>query len=220
MKKHIKRDFCIGICFLTAFALWTTLLHFIDVQTIGPQESSVGFAALNAFFHNLTGTHMVLYTITDWLGLVPLLIVFGFALLGLIQWIQRKSILKVDASILILGIFYFTVFAVFILFEKFIVNYRPVLINGVLEASYPSSTTLLAMCVMPTALLQVRNRMKNNFLRICISIVISFFTLFMVIGRLISGVHWVSDIIGGALLSCGLVIIYDAFCKYVEKADA
>ena len=220
MKKYIKRNFCISICFLTAFALWTTLLHFIDVQAIGPQESSVGFATLNAFFHNLTGTHMVLYTITDWLGLVPLLIVFGFALLGLIQWIQRKSILKVDASILILGIFYFTVFAVFILFENLIVNYRPVLINGVLEASYPSSTTLLAMCVMPTALLQLRKRIKNNFLRICICIVISFFTLFMVIGRLISGVHWFSDIIGGALLSCGLVIIYDTFCQYVEKADA
>ena len=29
-------------------------------------------------------------------------------------------------------------------------------------------------------------------------------------GRLLSGVHWVSDIIGGALLSGGLVMLYDS----------
>ena len=210
MKKDNQRNFCIAICILLAFLLWTVAIQFIDVQAIGPQESSVGFATINQFVHNLTGVHMSLYTITDWLGLVPLVFVMGFALLGLIQWIKRKHLLKVDYNILILGGFYIVVMAVYVLFEMLVVNYRPVLIGGILEASYPSSTTMLVMCVMPTAIMQFNARIKNNVLKQCVASVIIAFIVFMVIGRLISGVHWFTDIIGGALLSVGLVTMYRA----------
>ena len=153
---------------------------------------------------------MALYTITDWLGLVPLGFIMGFALLGLIQWIKRKHLLKVDYNILILGGFYIIVMAVYVLFEMFVVNYRPVLIGGILEASYPSSTTMLVMCVMPTAIMQFNSRIKNNILKRCVASAIIAFIVFMVIGRLISGVHWFTDIVGGALLSAGLVLMYRA----------
>ena len=162
MKKENQRNFCIATFTILAFLLWTVAIQFVDVQAIGPQESSVGFATINQFVHNLTGVHMSLYTITDWLGLVPLVFVIGFALLGLIQWIKRKHLLKVDYNILILGGFYIVVMAVYVLFEMLVVNYRPVLINGYLEASYPSSTTMLVMCVMPTAIMQFNARIKND----------------------------------------------------------
>ncbi len=110
---------------LIAFVMWTVAIRFIDVQAIGPQESSVGFATINQFVHNLTGVHMSLYTITDWLGLVPLMFVMGFGTLGLIQWIKRKHLLKVDYSILVLGGFYIVVMAAFVLFEVLVINYRP-----------------------------------------------------------------------------------------------
>ena len=210
MKKENQRNFCIATCMLFAFFLWTATIQFIDVQTIGPQGSSVGFATLNGFVHNLTGVHMSLYAITDWLGLVPLAFVMGFALLGLVQWIKRKYLLKVDYSILVLGGFYIVVMAVYVLFEVFVVNYRPVLIGGILEGSYPSSTTMLVMCVMPTAIMQFNARIKNNILKRFVASVIIAFIVFMVIGRLISGVHWFTDIIGGALLSAGLVLMYRA----------
>lgn len=210
MKKENQRYFCITTCMLFAFFLWTATIQFIDVQTIGPQGSSVGFATLNGFVHNLTGVHMSLYTITDWLGLVPLAFVMGFALLGLVQWIKRKYLLKVDYSILVLGGFYIVVMAVYMLFEVFVVNYRPVLIGGILEASYPSSTTMLVMCVMPTAVMQFNARIKNNILKRFVASAITAFVVFMVIGRLLSGVHWFTDIIGGALLSAGLVLMYRA----------
>ena len=151
---------------------------------------------------------MSLYTITDWLGLVPLIFVIGFALIGLIQWIKRKHILKVDYNILVLGGFYIVVMAVYALFEMLVINYRPVLIDGILEASYPSSTTMLVMCVMPTAIMQFNARIKNNSLKRFVAFAIIAFIVFMVIGRLVSGVHWISDIIGGALLSTGLVLMY------------
>lgn len=202
-----------AFCLLTAFALWTVLLRVVDVRAVGPNASSVGFAAINLLVHKLTGVHMTLYVITDWLGLVPIAVCMGFALLGLAQWIQRKSILKVDRSILVLGGFYMAVMAAYVLFEMVVINYRPVLIDGILEASYPSSTTMLVMCVMPTALMQIRQRMKNWALRRCISAMMIAFVAFMVAGRLVSGVHWVTDIIGGALLSAGLVMMYDAVIR-------
>ena len=205
-----KRKFCIALGLLAAFALWTIAIQGIDVQPIGPRGSAVGFATLNSFVHNLTGTHMTLYVITDWLGLVPVAFGFGFAALGLAQWIKRKSMLKVDGSILVLGGFYIVTLAAYLFFESYVVNYRPVLIEGYLEASYPSSTTLLVLCVMPTAMMQLRDRIKQPMFRKCVSIVITAFIAFMVIGRLISGVHWLTDIIGGILLSAGLVAMYDA----------
>ena len=213
MKKENQRNFCIATCMLLAFLLWSVAIQFVDVEAIGPQKSSVGFATINQFVHNLTGVHMSLYTITDWLGLVPLVFVIGFALLGLVQWIKRKHLLKVDYNILILGGLYIVVMAVYVLFEMFVVNYRPVLINGYLEASYPSSTTMLVMCVMPTAIMQFNARIKNNVLKRFVASAIIAFIVFMVIGRLVSGVHWFTDIIGGALLSTGLVLMYRAIIR-------
>lgn len=208
MRKENRKKVCAAVCMLAAFGLWTVLVGMVDVQAIGPEGSAVGFAAMNRWVHDLTGVHLVLYIATDWLSLIPLGVVLGFGLLGLSQWIGRKSLWKVDRSILALGGFYLVVMAVFAFFEVFVVNYRPVLIEGVLEASYPSSTTMLVMCVMPTAGMQFRARIKKDTLRRWVSVAVTGFTICMVGARLWSGVHWCSDIIGGALLSAGLVLLY------------
>lgn len=208
-----KKNFITSIAYFLLFILWTVAVSFVEVKPIGPLGSSVGFATLNGFVHNFTGVSFVLYNITDWLGLVPFAVCFGFGVLGLIKLIKRKSILKVDYDILALGVFYIVVIAVYLLFETVVINYRPVLINGVLEVSYPSSTTMLTLCVMPTAIMQFKNRIKNKTARNIIIILAVSFTVFMVVGRIISGVHWISDIIGGALLSAGLVQLYNAFVK-------
>lgn len=213
MKKVNKRYFCASLCFLAAFVLWTALLCFVDVRAIGPMGSKVGFSSLNGWVHGLTGVNMALYTVTDWLGLVPIAAAFCFAVLGAVQAVKRKSILKVDRSILVLGVFYIAVICVYLMFENVVINYRPTLIEGRLEVSYPSSTTMLVMCVMPTAVMQLRTRMKNTLSGRFVCIAIAAFTAFMVIGRLISGVHWVTDIIGGALISAGLVLAYRTFAE-------
>lgn len=207
MNKNKKFLFS-GLCMLFAFVLWTILLLFVDVRAIGPQQSLVGFSTLNGFIHRLTGFNMTLYTVTDWFGLIPFAFVIGFGIFGLIQWLKRKSLKKVDLDILALGGFYVVVMLVYLLFEVVVVNYRPLLINGYLEVSYPSSTTMLVMCVMPTAIMQFNDRIKNRALKHCISAALAAFVAFMVIGRLVSGVHWFSDIIGGAMLSLGLVLLY------------
>lgn len=182
------------------------------------QRSRVGFAAINGAFHALTGVHWALYTLTDWLGLVPIGIALGFAVLGLVQLIRRKSLLKVDRDILILGGFYIVVLAAYLLFETVVINFRPVLIDGKLEASYPSSTTMLALCVLPTAMIQLKTRIRGDAVRRAILGIFVAFTVFMVVGRLLSGVHWLSDIVGGVLLSAGLVPLYALAVKQRKNA--
>ncbi|MBQ6805634.1 MAG: phosphatase PAP2 family protein [Clostridia bacterium] len=209
MKKHEKR-LLISLTFLIAFILWTICVAFLDVQAIGPNGSFVGLANINQFIHQITGVHFTLYTLTDWLGLIPIGVCMGFGILGLVQWIKRKHILLVDRNILALGVFYILVMAVYILFEYVAINYRPVLIEGFLEASYPSSTTLLVMCVMSTAAMQCDARIRKRSIKLSVTVLNAVFTAFMVIGRLISGVHWFSDIVGSILLSCSLVMLYSS----------
>ena len=213
-KKKNKIIIAAAIFFAAAFALWTLLVSFVGKAPIGPMNSEVGFAYFNGFFHRLIGVNMTLYTLTDLLGLVPIFTALFFAGLGAWQLIRRRSLFLVDRSLLALGIFYIAVIGVYVLFELITVNYRPVLIEGRLEGSYPSSTTMLVMSVMPTAAKELRGRIKTPVLRyIAISAVWGFLA-FMVIGRIVSGVHWMSDIIGGALISAGLVL---AYCAFAEK---
>ena len=203
-----KRNLLAGSGLIGAFALWTVLIQCVDVQAVGQNGTKIGFADFNVWFHQLTGVHMMIYTITDWLGLIPIFICLCFGVMGLMQLIKRRSILKVDLDILLLGVYYVLVIACYLIFEMIPINYRPVLIEGRLEASYPSSTTLLILSVMPTLMFQTNRRVSNAIIRKAVGVFAIAFSAFMVIGRLISGVHWATDIIGSVLLSAGLYMLY------------
>jgi len=220
MKGNVKRDLTLGIGFTAAFALWTVLIQTIDVQAVGPNGTKVGFAAFNVWFHRLTGVSMTLYTVTDWLGLVPIAVCLCFAGLGLVQLIGRKSLLKVDADILVLGVYYIAVIFGYLFFEMVPINYRPILIDGFLEASYPSSTTLLVLSVMPTLIFQSDRRIQKASVRRLINVSAILFSAFMVCGRLIAGVHWATDIIGSVLLSAGLFLLYRATVLQIDRKRA
>ena len=213
-----KRNLLTGVELIGAFALWTVLIQRVDVQVVGQNGTKIGFADFNEWFHQLTGVHMTLYTITDWLGLVPIFICLCFGVLGLVQLIKRRSLLRVDPDILLLGIYYVLVIACYLIFEMIPVNYRPVLIEGRLEASYPSSTTLLVLSVMPTLWFQANRRVSNAMIRKAVAVFVVTFSVFMVIGRLISGVHWATDIIGSVLLSAGLYMLYRSAVLFSDKA--
>ncbi|MCQ2211928.1 MAG: phosphatase PAP2 family protein [Paludibacteraceae bacterium] len=210
MKKKGKKNLLFGGILIATFLLWTLLIQTVDVHPLGQNGTNIGFATFNCWFHRLTDVHMTIYTITDWLGLVPLVVCLIFAGVGLIQMIKRKSLCKVDVDIIILGVYYVAVILAYSIFEIIPINYRPILIEGVMEASYPSSTTLLVLCVMPTLIEQIQRRLSSVVAKRIITIVVIVFSVFMVIGRLISGVHWFTDIVGGVLLSAGLFNTYKA----------
>lgn len=207
MKTKGKKFFVLGIILIFIFTVWTVLITTVDIQPVGINDTDIGFATLNSWFHRLTGINMMFYEITDWLGLVPLFVCFFFGFIGLCQMIKRKSLFKVDCDIMILGLYYVTVILCYFVFEALPINYRPVLINNSMEGSYPSSTTLLVLSVMPTLGFQLKRRIKNNKIK-AINVMIILFSVFMVTGRLVSGVHWLTDIIGSCILSAGLYLIY------------
>ena len=209
----VKRTIIGALVLLLMFIIWTIIVCTANVKAIGPYESEVGLATINESIHNYIGVNMTLYSITDILSIIPIGLAISFAITGLVQLIRRRSLIKIDRDILCLGVHYVAVMLFFILFEIFPVNYRPVLIEGTLEASYPSSTTLLVISVMLTANTVFRKRIKSKRLMSVISIGVYSFTVFMVIGRIISGVHWFSDIIGGILLSTSLLLLFSGISE-------
>ena len=210
MKKSEKKSLLIGSTFLAMFAVWTALIQTVDVQPLGQNGTSIGFATFNCWFHHFTGVNMAIYTITDWMGLVPVTVCLIFAGVGLVQLIKRRSLFKVDADIIILGVYFAIVFLAYAIFEMIPINYRPILIEGRMEASYPSSTTLLVLSVMSALIEQIQRRLSAIRVKRIITIATIAFSVFMVTGRLFSGVHWFTDIVGGVLLSAGLFKLYKA----------
>ena len=219
MKRNEKKLIILGMMFMVVFVIWTIVIQMIDVQPVPPKGMDVGFATFNTWFHGLTGVHMTIYYITDWLGLVPLFICMFFGGLGFIQLIKRRSLFKVDLDIILLGVYYSIVIGVYLIFEMIPINYRPILIEGFMEASYPSSTTLLVLSVMPTLIFQAKRRLNSVVIQKAICILSVIFSLFMIIGRLLSGVHWFTDIVGSILFSMGLFCIYKSIVLLCHKDE-
>jgi len=203
-----RRGLLTGLALLAAFVLWTGLIQLVDVQPVGQNGTNVGFAAFNVWFHGITGMHMGIYTVTDWLGLAPIAVCLCFGVLGAVQLIRRRSLFRVDVDLLLLGVYYIVVILCYLVFEMVPINYRPIPIDGIMEASYPSSTTLLVLSVMPTLKFQVDRRAKSSAVRGATGAFVVAFSTLMVLGRLVAGVHWATDIVGGVLLAAGLFALY------------
>ena len=191
--------------------IYIIMVKTIDVKPIGPFGSKVGFAGINSFVHKQVGLNMGWYRLSKYLGYITFLIIFYYGYLGLKQLITRKKLFKVDRRLLILGCFYILVGLVYILFEKVIINYRPVILKGELEASFPSSHTMLGLCVCLSSLFISKYYVKDkkylkyfNYGTIAVMIL-------LVVSRTLSGVHWFTDIIGGIIISIFLISIFYLF---------
>lgn len=211
-----KKNILICVLLVLISIIYTLLVKYVDTSIIGPNGSVVGFSSLNSFVFNLTGNNMTLYKITEILGIIPILIALMYAVIGLIQVIDRKS-LKVDKELIALGILYIIVILIYVFFEKYIINYRPVLIDGILEASYPSSHTLLSICICGSALLINKYLFNNKKIYKYINIISIISMVLIVLGRLLSGVHWASDIIGSIIISITLLKILETYYLSIKK---
>lgn len=215
-----KKNIIISICLIILSVIYTILVKYVYVAPIGPKASSVGFSTLNKFVFNFLGRSNIWYNITEVLGMISILIALFYALIGLYKLIKNKSILKIDKEIIILGIFYFVVLLVYLFFEKVIINYRPVLVKGVLEASYPSSHTMLSICICLSAMI-INNKLYKS-MRISkiintLSIIIMITTT---VGRLLSGMHWISDILGGIIISICLSYIFKTVIYSLNEEES
>lgn len=218
----IKKKMLWTAILLTAlFLIFTVLASTVDVQPIGPDGTKIGFAGLNEKTHTLLGENMTFYTATEILGYFAIAIAALFGAIGLCQWIRRKSILKVDREILALGVLFVLVILLYVFFNKVAVNYRPMRLpdETELEPSYPSTHTMLALTVFGSALMVLRQKVTNRVLRIMLTVLFSMLIAATVIGRLLCGAHWLTDIIAGVLLSAALLCWF-AFVKRKKESCA
>lgn len=209
----------ISIVMILISIVYTILVKNVDLGMIGPNGTAVGFATLNGFVKNTVGVNMVWYDITKILGIIPFLFIAFYGLIGLKQLLSTKSILKVDKKLIALGGLYVVTAMLYVFFEKCIINYRPTIIDGELEASYPSTHTMLAIILCGSSLLIIKDYIQNEKIRKIINIVTIVLMLTIVIGRIISGVHWASDIIGGIIISSTLLYIFKTIASIFESNE-
>ena len=203
MKKYLAPAFW-GLSFI----IFTILVKVIDVQPVGAEGSLIGFAGLNTAVFSLLGTNHFCYLTTQLFGVLAILVAAVFAVLGFVQLLKRKSLLKVDREILMVGIVYALVIILYLLFEKLAINYRPLILDEGLEASYPSTHTMLILTILGTAIQLAGKYIKNPKAALAVKLVCILIMWLTVIFRLVSGVHWFTDIIGGVLISLSLISLY------------
>ncbi len=216
------KKFSIPFVLFVCFIMFTAALKFVDVQPVGPMDSEVGFATVNVFVHNLFGQNKIFDRISDFFAVISLFAACSFAIIGAYQLLQKKSILKVDSSIILLGLTYVFVVLIYVLFEKLVINFRPVLEKGVLEASYPSSHTMIILIILGTARTALERIISNKIVLKGLRIVLAAMMILSVAFRILSGVHWFTDILGALFISAAIIQLYN--CLYssvmiVEKQE-
>ncbi|WP_029324538.1 phosphatase PAP2 family protein [Butyrivibrio sp. AE3004] len=205
-----KKSFVVSGIFAILFIAHIVLLKIYDVDNIGPMETAVGFSHINGRIHDIFGINIIWYKITEIFGILALLVCAGFAFVGLMQLIRRKSLKEVDSIILKLGGLYAVVIFLYALFEKVIINYRPIIMPDATEpeASFPSSHTMLICVVMGSTILVIHNYVKNKKLVAVLQGLCVLIMVITVVGRLICGVHWFTDILGGIFISVALLAAF------------
>ena len=216
-----KTKIILSVVFLVLFIAFIVVIRTADVAAIGPKETSVGLSSVNKYVHELSGEHPKLYKIAELLGFCALGCCGVFAVFGLWQLITRRSLKKVDLTIYALGGLYAVTLAIYVLFEKIIINYRPMIIEGEtdVEASFPSSHTVLAIVVMGSAILLVRYYILNITVRRVVQAACAVVLVSTVFARLWSGAHWLTDIIGGILISAALLFMWSGLFDLTAKKD-
>lgn len=216
MSKRRKIYITTTILILIA-VVFTLLVMKYDVQAIGPKNTSVGFAGINGAVNRLLPYNETWYKITKYLGIIPFIICAFYGLQGIKELIKHKSLKKIDKRIIYLGVFYVVMLILYILADKIVINYRPILEDNSLESSFPSSHTLLACCVCSSSLLIAKYYIKNPKLLRIFNYLTILLMFLLVIGRLLSGVHWLTDIMGGIIYSAALVSLYYSFIYSYKK---
>ena len=217
MKK--KKYALTSIISFALFVLLIILLKTVDVAAVGPDGTSVGFSHLIVSFHETFPLNMTIYKLTEILGYLALLVAAAFALLGFLQLIRTKSLDGVDRQIYCLAGLYVVMGILYVLFEKLIINYRPEILPGeaAVEASFPSSHTMLACVIFGSAYTMLGFYMEKNTARLGLQIALDILIFFTVFGRLICGVHWFTDILGGLFISTALVSLFNFFVTEDEE---
>ena len=214
MEKRDKRNFIISACLLLLFIIYTIIVKYVDVSVAGETMQEVGLSSLNTAIFDAIGVSLFWNRLTIYLGYIILIIPVIFVVIAFVQWIKRKQLKLVDREFYILAMFYVMIACLYILFEELSINNRPVFVDGEIEASYPSSHSLLACSIIGSAIILISHRIRNKKIAIPLISISAVILVVEVVGRLLSGVHWFTDIIGGIILGAFTVHLLYAGLSY------
>lgn len=225
MTKPKKNLLIVSIALFALFFVFTLLVATVDKAAGNAPGTEIGFSHLNLAFFKATHKNGEIsngwYKLTEFLGYLALAEATGFAVYGVAQLIVRKSLKKIDKDLFVLAAAYVLLGIFYVAFEKIVVNYRPVLENGEIAASYPSSHTMLTITIASTGIFMLRRRMTCRPALISAETLSGAVMLVMTVGRLLSGVHYFTDILGGVLLAAAIVMLFAAFlpAQNVQAAE-
>ncbi len=216
----MKKRFIAAAVFAILFLLLIYAVRYVDTAAIGPANTVIGLSRLNQLVHDLTDVNWQWYEITEYIGYGVLAIAALFVLAGLIQLIRGRSFLNVDRELYILACLYIVTAGLYVFFEYFIINYRPVLMPGetLPEASFPSSHTMLAIVILGSTFRLLKKYVRPAALRVLLRLICAAGIIAAVGGRLYSGVHWSTDILGGILLSIVLLCLFGGILEKLGDA--
>ncbi len=218
MKKIINLYTILGFSFLALFLLLIILLS-IDRATITFAGKEVGLSHLN---------NLVSYKFDDTLDKVSdVLFYFSFSgvilgvVLGIMQLVKNKSLFAVDTKILFFGIFVILAIIFWLVFDKGLkINYRPI---DPTEGSFPSTHVFMTTFFMLAAHNLLCSLFKgNNIVKYGSLAVAIIFIVLVTIFRVSSGMHYITDVIGGLFIGLSFYFLAfglgKAFVKQEENA--
>lgn len=199
---------------LIGFVIWTILVKVVDVQYVQMNNTYLGFYNFNTTINDWVQTlNTKAYDVLSTILLIFALLSVGcFAILGLIQWIKRKSLKKVDPVIYMLLIGYIVIAIFYIVFEVMKINYSPLSTITDLKSSYPCSHIFISTSYLGISFLTMFKYF--NFSKLIKGILwagFGVFTFAMIFTRTFSGCHWFSDVIAAILLSCFIIGSFAGF---------
>ena len=127
-----------------------------------------------------------------------------FAILGLYQWITRKSLKKVDKPLLWFPLPLVLMAITYIVFDKFLIcNTRP---DGSGEASFPSKHVMIVATIFLLVALILPRYIKSKTAYILLDFFMLTFIILVSVGRVLANKHWPSDVLG----ALGFAVIFAA----------
>lgn len=153
--------------------------------------------------------------ITDIILIAALALLGVFAILGLTEWIRRKSLKKVDRELLAMLPSLVLMAATYFIFDKLLIlNTRP---NGSGEPSFPSSHTMATTTIFLMAIIALPKYVKNQPLRIVLDAVMLILIALVSVGRVAANMHWASDVIAALIFSVIFAALYLLILKLKKK---
>ena len=210
-----KRWWWVAVACTVIFILFTIMVTALDGQTVDGHR--LGLATMNGWWRDLVGVNAAWRVVSDVVAVGTVFGAVGLLIVQIVAVVRGRGLRPVvrdwwgvDLVLISLGICYG-------LFQIVVINYRPLLMHGVAEASYPSSHVLLFATVWPLLILTLWRMTKRRWVRVTVMVVGMMVMLAGIVARALSGYHWLSDLVGGVLLGVTLVAWYLALQYNLPK---